>query len=106
MRTRDKNDYRKACRVRNRVKNMINKARKKHEKFIAEKIKTDPKLTWNYIKSKTSMQVGIPNLYKDNSMSSITEYDKEKAEALSAFFKSVYVTEPADEIPKNQPSKI
>ena len=77
----------------------MTKAKKNHEKYLAKNIKTDPKLTWKYIKSKTKMKVGMPNLYTSNNKKKMTESDEEKAEVLSKFFNSVFVSEPEGRIP-------
>ena len=100
--TKSVDDHKKACKVRNKVKNMINKAKKDYEISISQKVKSDPKLTWQYIKSKTKLRVGIPELYVDRDKQKLTRNDKEKADTLSKFFSSVYVQEPTDTIPTLQ----
>jgi len=40
-------------RVRNQVKNMGNKLKKKYEKVLSQKAKENPKAIWSYIKSKS-----------------------------------------------------
>ena len=97
--TKSQEDHRKACKVRNKVKNMMNKAKKDYELNISKKVKTDPKLTWQSIKSKTKMRTGIPELYTDKDRKILTKSDNEKAETLSKFFSSVYVKEPPGVIP-------
>ena len=89
--TKSTEDHRKACRIRNKVKNMMNKAKRDYEMSISQKVKTDRKLKWKYIKSKTRLQTGIPELYMENNMERLTTNDKEKAETVSKFFSGVFV---------------
>ncbi|XP_060064039.1 uncharacterized protein LOC132544460 [Ylistrum balloti] len=52
-------------RIRNKVKKLTRKARKEYEMNIAAKAKTDPKVIWNYIKSKSTIKSDIGDLYSD-----------------------------------------
>ena len=65
---------------------------------ISRKLKTDLKITWQYIKSKTKLRTVIPEVYM-NTDKKLTETDSKKAETLSNIFASVYVEEPSGVIP-------
>ena len=66
-----------------------------YENEIAKKSKENPKLIWNYIKSKTKTREKIPSLYvnPNNSLSGETENDEDKANIFSDFFAKVFVRE-------------
>ena len=68
-----------ACKIRNKVKNIIKKAKKDYELSICNKVKTDPKLTWQYIKSKTKLRSGIPELYTDKEKKTLTKKKQRKS---------------------------
>ena len=57
----------------------------------------NPKAFYKYANSNRKVQVGISNLKKTNG--GFTENDKEKAEELNSFFKSVFVVEDLENIP-------
>jgi ribonuclease P/MRP protein subunit RPP40 len=88
-------------RVRNQVRKLTRKARRNFEKGISSKSKSDPKLIWRYINSRSKTKSGIGDLCKDpkDAKSEKTKDDEEKANILSAFFNSVYTVEPEEDIP-------
>ena len=59
-------DRKEYNRTRIKVKKMIRKAWQKYEAEIAAKAKTDPKVVWSYIKSKTRFFQGKPDPYINN----------------------------------------
>ena len=92
-------DRKEYNRIRNKVKNMIRKARREYEAEIATKAKTDPKVVWSYIKSKTRVVQGVPDLYINNTKGDkLTKNDSEKAQILSDFFASVYVSDGSNDV--------
>ena len=94
--SQDRKEYNK---IRNKVKSMIRKARREYEAEIASKAKSDPKVVWSYIKSKTRVVQGVPDLYINNTKGDdLTKIDSEKAQILSDFFASVYVSESSDDV--------
>ena len=94
--SQDRKEYNK---IRNKVKSMIRKARREYEAKIASKAKSDPKVVWSYIKSKTMVVQGVPDLYINNTKGDdLTKIDSEKAQILSDFFASVYVSENSDDV--------
>jgi hypothetical protein len=102
--TKDQAKLTEFRRLRNKVKNITRKAVKRHEKVITEKIKENPKIFWNHVKSKNKRRDRIPELYKDNDHKQTTSSDQEKAEALSKQFVSVFTIEPEnDVIPEPNP---
>ena len=108
MKNKDGNIHEEYCRVRNQVKTMIKRARKKFEKESAMLIKENPKTAWKYIKSKFKIRDGVQNLRTDTTdiNSPLTKTDSEKAEVLSEFFTSVFVKEPEGDIPQLEPRRI
>ena len=87
--------------VRNQVKNMVNKLKKKYEKGLSQKAKENPKAICSYIKSKSKTREGIGDLHVDpEDIKSIkTEDNKEKANILSEYFSSVFTKEPEGDVP-------
>ena len=75
--------------------------RKTFEENISLEIKSNPKLFWQYIKSKTKSNPGVAPLYKTNNGEKILiEDNKEKAEILAEQFKSVFTIEKDGNMPK------
>lgn len=85
-------EYRRA---RNQAKKATRKLRKKFERDLSLKAKENPKAIWKYIKSKSKTKVRIGDLYTDQTdrTSPKTSSDKDKANILAEFFKSVFVEE-------------
>ena len=77
--------------------NFTRQIRKQFESRIAQKVRTNPKAFWAYVKSKTKAKPGIPDLTSTRGQR--TQNDQEKAEVLSEFFKSVFTVEGDDELP-------
>lgn len=94
--------------MRNKVKKLTRKSRKEYEQNIATKAKTDPKVIWNYIKSKSSTKSDIADLYQDptdkNSVKITT--DVGKANILCNFFNNVFVKEQDGVAPELPPKQI
>jgi hypothetical protein len=82
-------------RVRNEVKTAVNKLKKQYEKRISIQAKENPKVIWNYYKSKTKVEEGIRELHidPDNIRSAKTDDDKEKADILADYFSNVFTKE-------------
>ena len=57
------NIYEDYCRCRIQVRGLTRKAVKRQEKGIAEKAKSNNKVFWKFINSKTKMRSAIPELY-------------------------------------------
>ncbi|XP_069103752.1 uncharacterized protein [Argopecten irradians] len=92
---------RQYCKIRHKVKAITRNLRKNYEQSLASKAKTDPKLIWKYINSKSKTKVEIGDLYvnpKDTNSRKATTA-KEKADILAKFFQSVFVKEDEGESP-------
>ena len=87
--------------VRNQVKNLSNKLKRKHEQPLSSNAKKNPKAIQKYIKYKSKTRRGIGELLTDqsNPSSAKTDDDEEKAEILANFFNSVFTKEPDGETP-------
>lgn len=59
MANRDPSTRAEYNRVRNQVKTLTNKLKKKHEKGLAKSAKKNPMAIWKYIKSKSKTRSGI-----------------------------------------------
>ena len=94
--TRQVNVYEEYCRCRNQVRWLTRKNRKRQEKEIAKKVKSNCKAFWTYVNSKTKIKPAIPDLILSATEDKIelTKSDLEKANAFAKFFSSVFVIEP------------
>ena len=84
-------DYLQYVKARNLARKECRKAQRQTEQRLASEAKSNPNNIWKYTKSKTASRSGIPNLQKTDG--SKAKSDKEKAEALNDFFKSVFTIE-------------
>ena len=73
-------------RVRNQIRGLTRKIVKKHEKKLADSVKTNPKSFWNYVKKKTKTKTSITDLYVDSNNIILTKTNSEKANVLADFF--------------------
>ena len=64
---------------------------KQQEQGIAEKVKSNNKVFWKFINSKTKMRSAIPELYttSQHDTNKMTNNDREKANILGNFFSIV-----------------
>ena len=74
--------------VRNKANNEIKKARKRYENDIAEKISTNPKQFWTYLKSHTKPRSTIQNLKRCDGQ--LTSSEEETANEFNRYFSSVF----------------
>ncbi len=87
-------------RIRNKVKSMMQKTKRKLEKDIANRSKHCPKVFWSYVRNKLKTKSGVSPLLKDISDKTSTKFnDKEKADILQDQFTSVFTKEPDGELP-------
>ena len=96
-------DYRVYITQRNETAKQTKKAKKEHEKKIAQKSKENPKVFWKYINSQRKCKENIPalkgkdgKLYKDN-------YNKTCI--LNDFFSSVFTEEDVNNMPNMTPGE-
>ena len=83
--------YQEYCQIRNQVRRATRRNIYNKEKEIATQIKTNPKRFWNYTRQRTGYREVVPQLEIPGG--GTTADDKEKAEVLSTFFKSVFTEE-------------
>ena len=100
METKDIHKYKEFCKCRNKVRSYTRKARRTFELRVAERAFDEPKNFWNYAKSKLKTLSRIPDLYKNNDNTNLTENDYDKVEVLSDFFASVYTARSNDALPE------
>ena len=93
----DPGTYRDYCKLRNQVRRVTRKAQKIYEKNISINAKSNPKKFWSYVRFKTKYKPGIPDL--QTTPDQLTSTDKEKADTLVNYFKSVFTKEPEGSTP-------
>ena len=83
--------------LRKHVKEAVRLAKRDQELNIAKQSKTNPKILYRYISSKSKPKEPISHLIKDDG--TLTESDLEKANVLNNFFSSVFVHEDDQNVP-------
>ena len=107
MNSQDSNTYKEYCKLRNQIRNLTRKAQIDKERKVSREAKTNPKIFWNFVNSKTKTKPGIPNLQKSQDKNDLTVNDKEKAETLLNYFSTVFTNEPLDDnIPTLDPKDV
>ena len=96
-------DYHVYIIERNATNKQIKKAKKEHERKIAEKSKENPKVFWNYINSQRKVKESIPALKSKDGK--IYKDDYKKTCILNDFFSSVFTEEDMNNIPKMTPGE-
>ena len=87
-------------RIRNKVKRLMQKAKREFERGICIKSKSDPKSFWWYVRHKLKTKTGVaPLLENIKNPESTTFDDQGKANILQRQFSSVFTREPDGEIP-------
>ena len=95
-------NYNIYVKYRNKVKREANKAKCLKEQMVAKSAKINPKMFYQYVKSKTKPKENISSLLKDDGK--LTENDKEKAEVLNNYFSSVFTKEDKENMPIFKPN--
>ena len=96
--TRRTEDFEQYKRVRNITNEYVKTTKRDYEKNISQKVKTEPKQFWRYVKSKTKSVDGVFNLKNEDG--TFTKSDKEKAELLNGFFSTVFTKENLETLPE------
>ena len=91
-------NYAKYKVARNTVTNKIRSARYQYEKNLASKIKTDNKIFWNYVRSKTKTKSIVTKLEMPDG--NLTTTDQETADTLNNYFSTVFEVEPDEPLPE------
>jgi len=99
MESKDRTKYLEYCKFRNKVRALSRKNQREFERLIASKVRDEPKLFWNYAKSKLKTTERIPDLYSPDGAKVLVTNDVDKANVLSDFFASVFTQEPNTEFP-------
>ena len=88
-------------RDRNKVKTLLRKAKRRFERDIAMKAKTEPKAFWGHTRRKLKTKTGVASLLSNPKDSNSMKFDEtEKANLLLNQFSSVFTREPEGEIPR------
>jgi len=103
IRTKSGNDLCNYQMQRNKVKDVIRKTKADHESSIIYDLKSNPKQLYKYIRQKQKVKYTIGPLKQADG--AVTKTNKEPAEALASFFKSVFVHEDIQE-PPEFPSRV
>ena len=86
--------------IRKKVKRLMRKAKKAHEKNICLNAKDNPKLFWAHVRQKLKTKAGVAPLLADKSDINSTKFDdKEKANVLQQQFSGVFTREPQGNLP-------
>ena len=101
VRTRETQEYKAYVSQRNLTTHMIRKAKREYEAMLVGKMKTEPQKLYKYIRSQLKVRAMVGPLEKKKT-GNLTENDTEVAEALNAFFESVFVEEDTSHIPDFQ----
>ena len=83
---------------RTKTKDVIRKAKADHESSIISDLKFNPKRLHKYIRQRQKVKHTIGPLKQADG--TVTKTNKESAEALASFFKSVFVHEDIQELPE------
>ena len=85
-------------RISNQLRKETRKLRRAFEEDIAKNITHTPKPFWKYVKSKLKSKVPIGDITAPDGSSAVS--DKDKADALNDFFKTVFTVEECAYIPE------
>lgn len=92
---------REYVKLRNKSNQMCRKEKRRYERGVAERAKTQPKAFWKYARSKLKTKSGIAPLLADpDDPKSLCHDDKVKAEILQKQFVSVFTREPIGPTPQ------
>ena len=89
-------DYKKYVKQRNLTTSMLRKAKSNYEEALVEKVKSEPKQLFKYIRMQQKVRPTISQLTCGGRL---TETDNETAETLQNFFKTVFVEEGDGDLP-------
>ena len=86
--------------ARNQTTYEMKHAKYNYEKSLASKIKTDTKIFWKYVRSKSKTKSTVSKLQMNNGALSTT--DQETATTLNSYFTTVFEKEPDGPLPEFQ----
>ena len=90
----------KFTKANNKVRRLMRKAKRKFERDIAKKAKSNPKSFWSFIRSRLKTKAGVGPLLADNADKTSTKFDdNDKANILQNQFCSVFTKEPDGTLP-------
>ena len=84
-------DYVAYAHIRNEVKSLIRAAKAKQDTQLIEKLHTNPKALYGYMRDKSRLKPRIGQLVRPDG--TFTTSDDEKAEVLNDFFQSVFTSD-------------
>ena len=96
-RTQQYTDYAEYRKQSNLTKKKVRKAQAEHERRIMKAFKNKPKAFYGYVRAKQKVKTGVSQLETEEG--ELTNTDKETANILNNFFKSVFTKEPEGETP-------
>ena len=96
--TRRMEDFEEYKRIRNVTNDYVKNTKRNYERSISQKVKTEPKQFWRYVKSKTKSVTGVFNLKTEDGR--FTKSNKEKADQLNDFFSTVFRKENLETLPE------
>ena len=81
----------------NKTRCIVRRAQVKHKERLMREFKQKPKAFYSYVREKQKVKLGVSQLETDDG--SLTNTDREAADELSKFFRSVFTHEPDGAIP-------
>ena len=97
QKSRSNEDWKTFVIHRNKATTAVRRAKAEFETKIAEEVKDNAKSFWNYVKSRSKTNAGIPELVTEDG--TFAKTDQDKAEVLNAFFGSVFTVEDLTALP-------
>ena len=96
-RTRSQSDYLAYTSTRNALRILTRNLRRNFERGIANKVKQNPKVFWNYVKSRVKTRANIGSVEGNDGQ--LHHTDSTKADAFNKYFCSVFVDEDSSTVP-------
>ena len=97
IQTLNRRDYLRYCKARNECTKATRLAKRNFESNIIKNVKEDSKGFWSYVRDKTKSRSVVSDL--KNPDGEILQGDIEKADLLNDPFASVFISEPAGQLP-------
>ena len=88
---------------RNKVKRLMNQAKRDHEKYICSQANQNPKIFWKHVRSCLKTKAGVSPLKSPQHHGLLKFSDLDKANILQDQFCNVFTNEPPGDLPEFHP---